>query len=152
MSDHQVKRPRIRGWRVLLTVVVLAPATFLLLPFLMVGALGIAMAAVAGGAIDRATAVLIGWALGGTLGMVALWVVVLSDGAARLRHRSRLLLAVGLLLGIAAAMRWLWEMGTSGHRYGATTWTVWLLLLGGPIVVASSRLAQLWSSLRDGAA
>ena len=128
------------------------PTTFLLLPFLLASALGTAMAAVAGGAVDRATVVLIGWVLAGVLGIAALWVVVLSDGAARLGRGGRLVLAVGLLLGIAAAARWLWVMGTGGHRYGAATWTVWLLLLGGPIVVASFRLVQLWSSLRDGAA
>ena len=41
----------------------LVPTTFLLLPFLLASALGTAMAAVAGGAVDRATVVLIGWVL-----------------------------------------------------------------------------------------
>ena len=89
----------------------LVPTTFLLLPFLLASALGTAMAAVAGGAVDRATVVLIGWVLAGVLGIAALWVVVLSDGAARLGRGGRLVLAVGLLLGIAAAARWLWVMG-----------------------------------------
>jgi hypothetical protein len=130
----------------------LAPAIFLLLPFLLAATLGTVMAAVASGAVDRATAVLIGWLLAGALGIAALWVVVLSDGAARIGRGARLVLAVGLLLGMAAAARWLWVMGTSGHRYDTATWTVWLLLLSGPLVVASVRLAQLWRSLRDGAA
>ena len=73
-------------------------------------------------------------------------------GAAGLSLGSRLVLALGLLLGMAAAARWVWVMGANGVRYGPATWTVWLLLLGGPLVVASSRLAQLWRSLRDGAA
>jgi hypothetical protein len=123
----------------------LVPATFLLLPFLVAGALGTAMAAVSGGAVDWAIAVLIGWVLAGLLGISALWVVVLSDGAARLSPGSRVVLTVGLLLGMAAAARWIWVMGTNGDRYGAATWTVWLLLLGGPVVVASFRLVQLWS-------
>ena len=130
----------------------LAPATLLLLPLLLVGALGTVMAAVAGGGIDWATAALIGWVLAGVLGIAALWAVVLRDGAAGLSLGSRLVLALGLLLGMAAAARWVWVMGANGVRYGPATWTVWLLLLGGPLVVASSRLAQLWRSLRDGAA
>ena len=128
----------------------LAPATLLLLPFLLAGALGTAMAAVAGGAVDWAIAVLIGWVLAGVLGITALWVVVLRDGGAGLRLGSRLVLAVGLLLGMAAAARWIWVMGANGHRYGAVTWAVWILLLGGPLVVASFRLAQLGSLHRDG--
>jgi hypothetical protein len=130
----------------------LAPATFLLLPFLLAGALGTAMATVAGGALDWATGLLIGWVLAGVLGITALWVVVLSDGGGDLSLGSRLVLAVGLLLGMAAAARWIWVMGTNGHRYGAAAWTVWLVLLGGPFVIASLRLTQLWSWHRDGAA
>ena len=129
----------------------LVPATFLLLPFLLAGALGTAMATVASGALDWATGLLIGWVLAGVLGISALWVAVLSDGAARFSPGSRLVLGVGLLLGIAAAARWIWVMGTNGHRYGAATWIVWLVLLGGPLVIASLRLAQLWSWHRDGA-
>jgi hypothetical protein len=129
----------------------LAPATFLLLPFLLAGALGTAMATVASGALDWATGLLIGWMLAGVLGITSLWVVVLSDGGEGLSLGSRLVLAVGLLLGMAVAARWIWVMGTNGHRYGAATWTVWLVLLGGPLVIASLRLAQLWSWHRDGA-
>ena len=127
----------------------LAPATFVLLPFLFVGGLATAMAVIANGAVDRGSAVLFGWILAGVLGIAALWVVVLGDGAGHVGRRSRLLLAIGLLLGMAAAVRWLWVMGTSVHRYGPATWAVWLVLLGGPLVVASLRLAQLLSSLRD---
>jgi hypothetical protein len=144
-----------KRWRLRQVVEValgLAPATFLLLPFLLAGAFGTAMATVAGGTLDWATAVLVGWALAGVLGIVALWVAVIGDGGAGLRRGSRLTLAVGLLLGMAAAARWIWVMGTNVHRYGAATWTVWLVLLGGPFVVAGVRLVQLGSRRRDAAA
>jgi hypothetical protein len=59
MTEQQ--RPRL----VVEVVLGLAPATFLLLPFLLAGALGVATSAVVGGAINLATAMLIGWALGG---------------------------------------------------------------------------------------
>jgi hypothetical protein len=124
----------------------LAPATFLLLPFLLAGALGTVLAAASGGAIHLATATLIAWALAGAAGIAALWVAVLSDGTAGNGPRARLTLTLGLLLGMAAAARWVWVMCTSGHRYGAVTWAVWLALLGGPLVVAGFRLAQLWGS------
>jgi len=126
----------------------LVPATFLLLPLLLAGALGTAMTTVAGGTLDWATCLLFGWAMAGVLGTAALWVVVLNDGGAGLGPGRRLMLAVGLLLGMAGAARWIWVMGTNGHRYGAATWAVWLVLLGGPLVVASLRLPQLWNSHR----
>jgi len=124
----------------------LAPATFLLFPFLLAAVLGTALAVVSGGAMNLATAMLIAWALAGAVGIAALWVVVLSGNAANLGRSARVVLSVALLLGLSAAMRWIWVTWTSGHRYGAMTWAVWLLLLGGPIVVAGLRLAQLWSS------
>jgi hypothetical protein len=125
----------------------LVPATFLLLPLLLAGGLGTAIAALASGAIEPAIVILIGWVVIGVLAIAALWLVVLSDGAVNRGRRVRFVLAAGLLLGIAAAARWFWTMGTSSHRYGAATWLVWLLLLGGPVLVASLRLKQLWRSL-----
>ena len=122
-----------------------APATCLLLPFLLAGALGLLMGSVAGAAFDWSTALLLGWVLASALGLAALWAVVLSDGGVGLIGGIRLVLSAGLLLGIAAASRWIWIMGTSAHPYGAATWAVWLVCLGGPIVVASLRLAQLLS-------
>ena len=129
----------------------LAPATFLLFPFLLVGVLGTVLADMAGGAIDRGTAGLILWALAGAVGIMALWVVVLNDGAAGLNQATRLALTVGLLLGIASGARWLWEMSKSVHKYEATTWAVWLVLLGGPLLVATLRLVQLWKSPQNDA-
>jgi hypothetical protein len=107
------------------------------------------MASLASGAFDWDTALLIGWVLAAALGLGALWVVVLSDGGAGFNLGKRLLLAVGVLPGIVAAAHWLWMMGTSGHRYEAATWCVWLVLLGGPLVVAGLRLLQLLSWHRD---
>lgn len=138
--------------QVLEVVLGLAPATLFLLPFLLIGGLGMVIAAFAGGGLDWPTALLIGWALAGAVGIAALWVVFLSNDVARLGGGTRLVLTVGLLLGIAAATRWLWTTSTSGHRYGATTWGVWLVLLGGPLVVSALRLVQLWSPRRDGPA
>ena len=138
-------------WRrrqVLEIVFGLAPATFFLLPFLLIGAFGMVMAEIAGGTMDWALAGQIFWALAGVAGVAALWVVVLGNGSARLAGNSRLAITAGLLLGILSAVRWLWWASTSGHRYDAATWAVWLALLAGPLLVASTRLTQLWSPSR----
>jgi len=134
---------------ILEVVLGLAPVT-LVLPFLFIGGLGTALAVIRGGAVDWATIVLVGWVIAGMLGIATLWVVVLTEATATSGRNRRLLLSLGLLLGMAAALRWLWVMGTGRHRYGAGTWAVWLLLLGGPLVVAGARLARLWSSSQSG--
>ena len=138
-------RPR----QVVEVVVGLGPATFFLFPFVLVGVLAMVLAEIAGGAIDWARAGQIFWALAGAAGIVGLWVVVLNDGAGRLGPGARLALTGVLLLGIVSGVRWLAKMAMSGHRYEATTWAVWILLLGGPIVVASLRSVQIWSSPQD---
>jgi hypothetical protein len=104
----------------------LVPAIFLL-PFLLAGGLGTAMATIVAGTMDRATAVLICWVLAAILGVAALWVVVLNDGAVRCHCGARFVLGIGLLLGIASAGRWLWTLASTAHRYGTATWIVWLL-------------------------
>src|SRR6185295_9209069 len=103
-------------WRrrqVLEIVFGLAPATFFLLPFLLIGAFGMVMAEIAGGTMDWALAGQIFWALAGVAGVAALWVVVLGNGSARLAGNSRLAITAGLLLGILSAVRWLWWASTS---------------------------------------
>ena len=77
-------------------------------------------------------------------GVVALWAIVLNDGV-RLPWRSRIAITLGLLLGMVSAVRWLSSM-MGRHSYGASTWAVWIVLLGGPLVVGSLRLVQLWIS------
>jgi hypothetical protein len=142
---------RLRVRQVVEMVFGLAPATLFLFPFLLVGALGMVLAEIAGGAIDWALAGQIFWALAGAAGIVALWVVVINDGGAGLRPGTRIALTVGLLLGITSAVRWLSLTSTSGHKYDAKTWAVWIVLLAGPLVVGSLRVVQLWKPPQDGA-
>jgi hypothetical protein len=76
--------------------------------------------------------------------VLALWMVALAEPPARLRQSpARQWLAVGLLLGLLAAGRWLWTMVAGGHNYDALTWAVWLVLLVGPLVLGSYSLVQL---------
>ena len=138
-----------RPFRLALEVVLgLAPATFLLVPMLMAATFGTGFAAFAAGSLDQPTALLIAWALAGVVGIAALWVVVLCDGPVGLRPTARPVLTIGMLLGMAAAVRWLWWMFARGHMTDPAGWAVWLVLLGGPLVVAGLRLAQMWGSRR----
>ena len=123
-----------------------APICFLL-PFLWAGGLGVVVAMITNGAIDRMTATLVVWVTAATLGSASLVVVVLLDEARRVSAWGRLVLASGLLLGVAGAGRLLWTSWTSRYRYGALSWVVWLYLLGGPVVIAGLRLVQLVRSL-----
>jgi hypothetical protein len=128
------------------------PATLLVLPFAMAGAAGTAFAAaaiLADRAIPfssrlmmlRGPGELMLWILSAVLGLSALWFAVLADEM-EVPHRSRLrvVLILGLLVGIAAAVRWLFVMGRSGENYGRATWVTWIVLLLGPIVVGARHL------------
>ena len=123
-----------------------APISFLL-AFIWAGGLGVVFSIIVSGTVDRMTSILLVWVTAATLGSAALVVVVLLDGARRVSAWGRLLLASGLLLGVAGAGRFLWTSWTSGYRYGALSWVVWLYLLGGPVVIAGLRLVQLVRSL-----
>lgn len=134
------------------------PATVLLLPLLFAGGLGAAIALVTGlvepgrspaerWAAVTATGMVLGWLAAAGLGVVALWVVVLTEPhTVRNQARLRWWLVVGLFLGLLAAGRWLGTMAGGGHSYGPLTWAVWLGLLIGPLVLGTYYLVLL---LRD---
>jgi hypothetical protein len=128
------------------------PATLLVLPFAMAGAAGTAFAAaaiLADRAIPfsarlmmlRGPGELLLWISSAVLGLSALWFAVLADEM-EVPHRSRLRVALilGLLVGIVAAVRWLFVMGQNSENYGRATWVTWIGLLLGPIVVGTRHL------------
>jgi hypothetical protein len=130
------------------------PATVLLLPLLFGGSLGVAFALVNSllepdhsaaerWADFRAATMLLGWVTAAGLGVGALWVAVLASPASMKRSRNRGWLIAGLFGGLVAAGRWLWLMGNRGHNYDLLTWSVWFVLLGGPLVLGSHYLVQL---------
>jgi hypothetical protein len=68
----------------------------------------------------------------------------LSGAPAALRDApARWWLVTGLFVGLIAAGRWLWTMAAGGHSYGLLTWTVWLVLLLGPLVLGGYYLLVL---------
>jgi hypothetical protein len=69
---------------------------------------------------------------------------VLSEATASLRDApARWWLATGLFVGLIAAGRRLWTMAAGEHSYGPLTWTVWLVLLLGPLVLGGYYLLVL---------
>jgi hypothetical protein len=90
------------------------------------------------------TGFMLGWMAAAGVGLLALWVAVLTDTtAAASQTPGRRWLAAGLAIGLLAAGRLLWTMAAGGHSYGLRTWLVWLGLLLGPIVLASYYLVLL---------
>ena len=130
------------------------PATMLLLPLLFAGSLGVTFALVNNlfqpdhsiserWANLRAATMLLSWVTAAGLGVGALWVAVLVSPTTLKRSRNRWWLVAGLLGGLVAALRWLWLMASRGHNYDLLTWSVWIVLLGGPLVLGSHYLVQL---------
>lgn len=131
------------------------PATVLLLPLLFAGGLGSAIALVTGllqpnrslaerWAMVSTSAMILCWVAAAGIGVLALWLVTLAEESDELRkYPSRWFLAAGLLVGLVAAIRWLWIMWAGGHSYDPLTWAVWLGLLTGPVVLGAYYLLQL---------
>jgi hypothetical protein len=125
------------------------PATVLLVPLLFAGGLGATLALTTGilqpdrslderWAIVSSSGVILVWVAAAVIGVLALWLVTLSEGSPALRQGpARWFLAGGLLIGLVAAGRWLRLMAVAGHEYDPLTWIVWLGLLGGPVVLGS---------------
>jgi hypothetical protein len=127
----------------------LLPASVVLLPLLMAGATGTAVAVVvilADGSRPFSTrltmalpsAGIILWVLCATVGMLALWVAVLSRQEVDHRPRARAVLITSLVCGSVAAILWLYDMGRTTHDL--KTWAVWIGFLGGPLIVSARHL------------
>jgi len=131
------------------------PATVLLLPLLFVGGLGAAIALVTGllepnrslaerWAMVGTSAMILFWVAAAGIGVLALWLVTLAEEPAAMRkYPARWLLAAGLIIGLVAAIRWLWIMWAGGQSYDPLIWAVWLGLLTGPVVLGAYYLTQL---------
>jgi hypothetical protein len=123
------------------------PATLLLLPMLLAGGLGGAIALrTALTAPGRSTAerwsdatsngMFLAWIVAAAVGLMGLWIVVLAESTVTTRRPlARWALTVALLAGVVAAARWLWLMAASRHDYDARTWALWLVMLVGPILL-----------------
>jgi len=137
------------------------PATILLFPFAIGGAIGSGFAVFmiladrTNSFSTRATMLLIPgvsilWTLSAMLGVSALWFAVITREM-NVTHRPRVrnILVIFLLVGIVAAVPWLVVMGTGRETFDRSTWAVWIVLLLGPIVVGSRHLLLLVMERRD---
>jgi len=127
----------------------LLPTTVILLPLLMAGAMGAAVAAVvmlADGSKPFSTrlimvlppAGIVLSVLTATLGMLALWVAVLGREEVDHRPRARVVLVTCLVCGSVAALRWLYVMAR--ESYDLKMWATWIGFLGGPLIVSARHL------------
>ena len=136
-------------------------ATVFLVPFLTAGAIGVGFAILAtltdpsqelSARFEtvQPQLMLIAWAVGAVVGLVALWISSLRRGdASDYRKQTRLILVASLLLGEAAALRWFWVMVHLEPEYGVLTWATWLCLLLGPILVSARHIWSLALSTRS---
>jgi hypothetical protein len=139
-------------------IVLLLPASLLLVPLLLAGALGAAFAILgnlvqgdlplsARLVIALQSLKLIAWVAAAALGMASLWALVIEPEE-RPTAGLRVLLAAGLLVGIVAALTWLYVMGSGRTAYDAQTWLVWIVALGGPLIVAVRHLILIAAAWR----
>ena len=131
----------------------LLPATVVLLPLLMAGAGGSAIAVVAILAdvakpfstrltMALAPVGIVLWVLTAALGMLALWISVLGRETVAHQPRVRVGLVACLLGGSVAAILWLYVMGRGPGR-DLLSWAIWIDLLGGPLIVSARHLVLL---------
>jgi hypothetical protein len=135
-------------------------ATVFLVPFLTAGAMGVGFAILATLAEPsqqlsarfktvQPQLMLIAWAVGAVVGVVALWVSILRREEESDYHKqTRLILVACLLLGEVAALRRFWVMVHLEPAYGVLTWATWLCLLLGPILVSARQIWRLALSPR----
>lgn len=80
----------------------------------------------------------------GLLGLACLWIsLVVSPQRFVHRHRLRIGLACGILLGIADALYCLLTLRKGLNSLGPSGWATWLLMLAGPIIVGTHQFVRL---------
>jgi hypothetical protein len=132
----------------------LLPATVVLVPLLMAGAGGSAIAVLAILADGtkpfsmRLTMALppvgiVLWVLSAALGMSVLWISVLGRETVAHQPRVRVGFVACLLGGSVAAILFLYVMGTGRGSPDLLSWAIWIGLLGGPLIVSTRHLVLL---------
>ena len=128
-------------------IVLLLPATIVMAPLAAFAALGMVFAIVQQkfgfGAFVMMFMVLAAF-VAGILGMVSLWasLVVPSQTFAH-SPLIRVGVACGILVGIADAFYWLFTLRHELNSLGPSAWSMWLLMLVGPIAAGIHQLFRL---------
>lgn len=142
-----------KSWIRVVEIVLVLPATAYLAPMAAFIALGMMFAVGQDAGLGiTAELMLMGVVvsfLAAPVGMLSLWMTMLMPYDALARHRIlRILLLMGIGVGIADAVYWLWALSRHPH----TAWNIWLLMLAGPIMVSmryAFRLVRLTIQLRS---
>lgn len=121
-------------------VALLLPATLILAPLGAFASIGMAFAVVQQNFLTAITMLLILLAafLVGLLGLACLSIsLVVAPQRFVHRHRLRIGLACGIVLGIANALYCLLTLRKGLNSLGPSGWATWLLMLAGPIIVGT---------------
>ena len=135
-------------------IISILPATILLLPTAGFAALGMVFAIAQDSStswftLDALLQMLkvLGLFLCGFIGIISLWLaLILPSRIVISRTIPRLSIFVGVLIGVADALYWLWTMAhdrSVGRSLGSFGWAVWLTLLIGPLVVSIHQIMRL---------
>lgn len=127
-------------------VALLLPATLILAPLGAFASIGMAFAVVQQNFLTAITMLLILLAafLVGLLGLACLSIsLVVAPQRFVHRHRLRIGLACGIVLGIANALYCLLTLRKGLNSLGPSGWATWLLMLAGPIIVGTHQFVRL---------
>ena len=78
--------------------------------------------------------------LGGILGLICVWVSLLIPAEKFVHRRLRIGIACGIAIGIADGLYWLATLRSEVGSFGPSSWSMWLLMLVGPMVVGMHHL------------
>lgn len=141
-------------------IVLILPATVLMLPMAAFAALGMALALVQaqslglhGSALFTAMRIelfVIMAFIAGIVGFAALWSALLIPAGTFVRRKAlRIGTACGVLLGIASAAYWFWPESHHGRGHsdhiGFSGWAIWFVMLVGPLTVGVHQIIRLIS-------
>ena len=141
-----------KNWIRGVEIVLVLPATIVLAPMAGFSALGM-MFAIVQDLRPGLVAVLMLLAIMLSLlvavaGVAALWAAIVIPAPVLARRRTlRTILLVGIAGGVADSLYWLWtidhQRGIRETSDGISAWSLWLLILAGPIIVAVRYTIQL---------
>ena len=137
-----------KSWIRVAEIILVLPATVYLAPLAAFSALGVMFAIVQdvglGFTAEFMLIRVMASFLAAPVGMISLWIAMMMPyGPVRSQRNLRILLVIGIGVGIADVIYWLWFFS----RQPSTDWGIWLVMLGGPIIVGTRYALRLALSL-----
>src|SRR5690348_5360464 len=140
-----------RKWTRGAEIVLVLPATILLVPLAGFTALGLLFAIVQdirlGPAAELTLVLKMFLFLVPIAGIASLWVAMMGSAELLANRKLRILTLIGILAGVADAIFWLCtvtqQRGIHETNNVLSTWLLWLLLLAGPILIGIRQASRL---------